>query len=337
MSRFIFFALFPKIKKCEELTADFISSTPSACEEPHFSEDGNFSHEDDKKTWMPLSSGWWYLLCSEPGEYRVDPRVDMGRGCFFMVLVASVVLASAYSLWSTSYPDDHGSFWETGTGPRHASAYGCFSKNFLSFVLALFALGIWCIISIDLVPGSHCSLRLVLLRSTENWISREMSISVGAMLGSTLDTCYASVFWGYGRIAHIFYVAAGSNTEVLLSLLLKEEACPVDASGCSFALRSSHLEYWKCFSSFTWLTRVMMGSIFRRSVRHFSASSLELRPWSANSFQRLVVKDIPTDDATKTPTHQPTNPPTHQPTKGSRDAVHGKGSRDRLEDTGPHG
>ena len=61
-----------------ELSADFISSTPSAYEESHCSEDSNFYHEDDKKTWMRLPSCWWYLLCSEPGEYRVDPRVDMG-------------------------------------------------------------------------------------------------------------------------------------------------------------------------------------------------------------------------------------------------------------------
>ena len=55
-------------------------------------------------------------------------------------------------------------------------------------------------------------------------------------------------FGGYGRISHIFYVAADSNPEVLLSLLLqKGEVCPVDASGCSFALRSSHLEIWKYF------------------------------------------------------------------------------------------
>ena len=58
-----------------ELSADFISSTPSACEVPHFSEDGNFFLEADKKPWMRLPSGWWYLLCSEPGEYSVDPRV----------------------------------------------------------------------------------------------------------------------------------------------------------------------------------------------------------------------------------------------------------------------
>ena len=34
-----------------------------------------------------------------------------------MVLVASVVLASAYSSWSTSYPDDHGSQGEAWTMP----------------------------------------------------------------------------------------------------------------------------------------------------------------------------------------------------------------------------
>ena len=60
-----------------ELSADFISSTPSAYEEAHFSEDGNFFIEVDKKTWMRLPSGWWYLLCSEPGQYRVHPRVPM--------------------------------------------------------------------------------------------------------------------------------------------------------------------------------------------------------------------------------------------------------------------
>ena len=54
---------------------------------------------------------------------------------------------------------------------------------------------------------------------------------------------------GSGRITHIFYVAADSNPEVFLSLLLQNgEACTVDASGCSFALRSSHLENWKYFS-----------------------------------------------------------------------------------------
>ena len=81
-----------------------------------------------------------------------------------------MTLLSSWSSWQawfwrvrilsgpSSHPDDHGSIGEAGTGPRHASAYGCSLKNFLSFALALFAPGIWFIISVDLVP--HCSGRL---------------------------------------------------------------------------------------------------------------------------------------------------------------------------------
>ena len=36
---------------------------------------------------------------------------------------------------------------------------------------------------------------LVLLRCLESWIFREMSLSMGAMLGLTVDTCSASVLW----------------------------------------------------------------------------------------------------------------------------------------------
>ena len=35
------------------------------------------------------------------------------------------------------------------------------------------------------------------------------------------------------------------------------------------------------------------GRVFRCSVWHFSASSSELRPWSANKYQWLVVKKHP--------------------------------------------
>ena len=67
------------------------------------------------------------------------------------------------------------------------------------------------------------------------------------LLSSKIDVLRL-YFGGYGRISHIFYVAADSNPEVLLSLQLQNgEVCPVDASGCSFALRSSHLENWKYF------------------------------------------------------------------------------------------
>ena len=91
----------------------------------------------------------------------------------------------------------------------------------------------------------------MLLLSTENWIFREMSVFLGAMLGSTVDTVYESTLT-FGRIAHIFYVAADSNPDSDSSPFgLNGEECPVDASGCSFAPRCSHLEYWTFFSSST--------------------------------------------------------------------------------------
>ena len=39
-----------------------------------------------------------------------------------------------------------------------------------------------------------------------------MSVFLGAMLRSTVDTVYASTL-AFGRIAHIFYVAADSDPE----------------------------------------------------------------------------------------------------------------------------
>ena len=106
-----------------QLSADFISSTPSAYEKAHFSEDGNFFFEEDQTEDVDAVALW-----------LVVPPVQCGPR-------ASVVLASAYSFWSTLYTDDHGSLWETGTGPRHASAYVCLWKNFLFYVLAQSALG----------------------------------------------------------------------------------------------------------------------------------------------------------------------------------------------------
>ena len=56
-------------------------------------------------------------------------------------------------------------------------------ENFLSFALALFALEIWCFVSIVLVSGSHCSGVWVLLRSTKIGIFVRCLFFVGAILG----------------------------------------------------------------------------------------------------------------------------------------------------------
>ena len=50
------------------------------------------------------------------------------------------------------------------------------------------------------------------------------------------------------------------------------------------------------FTSFTWLSCVTTDRVFRCSVRHFSASSSESRPQSANEYQWLVDKKILAED-----------------------------------------
>ena len=142
-----------------------------------------------------------------------------------MVLVASVVLASAYSFWSTLYTDDHGSLGEAGTGPRHASAYGYFWKNFLSFALALFALEIRCFISVVLVSGSHCSGCLGVAYEYESWILREMTFSWVQYLSRQWIHVLRQYSGGSGRASHIFYVAADPDEAVdfvTIHFLLKD-------------------------------------------------------------------------------------------------------------------
>ena len=83
-----------------------------------------------------------------------------------MVLVADAVLASAVSLWSTLFQMTMAASVRLGRCLCHASAYGCCWKNFLSFALAWFALGIWCIISVVLVLAvSDTGVWVLLLRT----------------------------------------------------------------------------------------------------------------------------------------------------------------------------
>ena len=104
-----------------------------------------------------------------------------------MVLVADAVLASAVSLWSTLFQTIMAASVRLGRCLRHASAFGCSWKNFLSFALAWFAFGIWCIISVVLVLAVTDTGVWALLLSSENWI---LFVFLDAMLGSTVDTVY---------------------------------------------------------------------------------------------------------------------------------------------------
>ena len=49
---------------------------------------------------------------------------------------------------------------------------------------------------------------------------------------------------------HTFSTMRRTRTLKCCSPFSNGEACPVDASECSFALRSSHLENWKYFHEF---------------------------------------------------------------------------------------
>ena len=79
------------------------------------------------------------------------------------------------------------------------SACGSISSHFLSFVLAQFALGFWYIISFTLCIWQSRSLCVGVAFGVQLWIFRELLLLlVGAFLGSTVDTCSASVL-GVGK------------------------------------------------------------------------------------------------------------------------------------------
>ena len=94
-------------------------------------------------------------------------------------------------------------------------------------LLALFALGKWCIVLLLLVSGSLfsvsgcCNVEYGTLDFSGDDFVR------GAMLGLTVYTGLATVL-GFGRISHIFYVDVGSDFSVFLSQ--NGEVCSVDAS-----------------------------------------------------------------------------------------------------------
>ena len=114
-----------------------------------------------------------------------------------MVPVADVVLASAVSLWFTLFQLIMAASVRLGRCLRHAPVYGCFLEEFLVHcaraVRTYFRV---------LVSGSHCSACLGVADEYENWILRETTLFVGAMLGSTVDTCSASVLWLWTYFTH---------------------------------------------------------------------------------------------------------------------------------------
>ena len=103
--------------------------------------------------------GFWTLLLRARGSGKRLPR------CFG---VYPRLLLEEFQLSLVSLPKPFCT-WRVrlGRGPRHAPVYGCYWKNFLSLVHALFALGIWWIISVSLSLAVNVPGVWVLLMSTK--------------------------------------------------------------------------------------------------------------------------------------------------------------------------
>ena len=117
-------------------------------------------------------------------------------------------------------------------------------------LVAQFALGIWCIISVSLylaviIPGVW-----VLLMSTRLGFL-EMPFLVGAILGFTVDAL-RQYFVDYGRITHFFCVAVTSNPEEKCAQPMLLVACSLSAAR---TLESGHYSYEFSMSWCSWSPR----------------------------------------------------------------------------------
>ena len=147
-----------------------------------------------------------------------------------------------------------------------------------------FALGIWCIISFVPVSGSHCSARLGVAEEYVNWNFREIPFSRGrnTWLDSGYMLCVSTVvimdeFHTFSMLRQTWILMRFFSTR------FEWRSVPSRCFWLQFCFAPfafGNLEV--LFTSFTWLSCVMTDEFFRCSVRHFSASSSELRPWSAN-------------------------------------------------------
>ena len=156
-----------------------------------------------------------------------------------------------------------------GTGPRHASAYVRFWKNFLSYVLAQLALGIWCIISVVPVSGSYCSGRLgvaeefgklefsgdaLFFRGHNTWLDNGCMLCVSTLVMK--DEFHTFSALRRTRIPERFFC-----------IRFEWRSVPSRCFWLQFCF--ARFALGNTFTSFTWLSCVMMDRVFRCSVRHF--------------------------------------------------------------------
>ena len=116
-----FFCTFPGGKKCKDWPALGEEQFPESSPSTRAAHSDQFWEDEFGGTWMLMPSGRWYLLCSDPEVFWDGPGWWAWR----------TTLGEAASSWSCGtrgtgecvlclvHPPhrDHGSFWETGTGP----------------------------------------------------------------------------------------------------------------------------------------------------------------------------------------------------------------------------
>ena len=129
----------------------------------------------------------WRVVPSVQRARRVQGR-SKGSGVrlLFVVLVASVVLASAYSFWSTFCTDDRGSSGRLGRALVMRQPAYAFEGISCPMRAPFRSPCFWQ--SLFRVSGCCRGVQKIVF-------FRVMSISVGAMRGLTVDTCCASVLW----------------------------------------------------------------------------------------------------------------------------------------------
>ena len=113
-------------------------------------------------------------------------------------------------------------------------------------MLAQFALGIWCIISVDLVSGSLCSGRLGVAEEFGKFdFTGDVSFcGCNAWFDSGYILCESTLV--ASDVFHTFSTLR--RTRILrlsFSIRLEWRSCPADASGCCLTLRTWHLKTWK--------------------------------------------------------------------------------------------
>ena len=155
----------PRSVSSSELSAHLMAR---AARPQDFSDDGNIFREHEEKIWIRLDTGQWKLLCT-------DTVVDQPWSQWKCLRFSS----SAMAWWGIA-----------GLGAWFGSGY-------MVCVSSLGAFGWFSIVSTHLeighyvheplVSGSSCSLFGCTLH--------------GAMLGSTVDTCYASAPGAFGRFS----------------------------------------------------------------------------------------------------------------------------------------